>query len=88
MNEARSLMYSISVEANTAQAEHNIRNITSSLGSLQNSAGKINIETNTTQAEHNIRNITSSIGSLEALVQLFVLLSLKVLIVEILFHHH
>ena len=65
MNEARSLMYSIIVEANTAQAEANIRNVTSSLGSLQNSAEKINIEANTTQAEHNIRNITGDIGGLE-----------------------
>ena len=34
MDEARSLTYSINVEANTSQAEASIRNITSNLGGL------------------------------------------------------
>lgn len=60
MDEARRLTYSINVEANTSQAEANIRNITSSIGGLGSS--RINIDADTSQAEANIRNVTSSLG--------------------------
>lgn len=41
MDEARSLTYSINVRADTSQAESNLRNITSSIGSLNNNADSI-----------------------------------------------
>lgn len=63
MDEARSLTYSINVEANTSQAEANIRNITSNLGGLGGST--INIDADTSQAESNIRNVTSSLGGVQ-----------------------
>ena len=47
MDEARSLQYSINVTADTAQAEANIRNVTSSLGNLQGSGSRINIDADT-----------------------------------------
>lgn len=63
MDEARSLTYSINVEANTSQAEASIRNITSNLGGLGGST--INIDADTSQAESNIRNVTSSLGGVQ-----------------------
>lgn len=66
MNEARSLTYSINVEANTLQAESNVRNITSSLGSLQNSGARLNIEADTSHAESNIRSVTGNLGGLQS----------------------
>ena len=47
MDEARSLTYSINVEANTSQAEASIRNITSNLGGLGGST--INIDADISQ---------------------------------------
>lgn len=63
MDEARSLTYSINVEANTSQAEASIRNITSNLGGLGGST--INIDADTSQAESNIRNVTSGLGGVQ-----------------------
>lgn len=63
MDEARSLTYSINVEANTSQAEASIRNITSNLGGLGGST--ISIDADTSQAESNIRNVTSSLGGVQ-----------------------
>ena len=63
MDEARSLTYSINVEANTSQAKASIRNITSNLGGLGGST--INIDADTSQAESNIRNVTSSLGGVQ-----------------------
>lgn len=66
MDEARSLTYSINVEANTAQAEANIRNVTSGLGALQGSGSRINIDADSSQAEAGIRNVTSGLGGLQS----------------------
>ena len=66
MNEARSLTYSINVEANTAQAESNVRNLTSSLGSLQNGGARLNIDADTSHAESNIRSVTGNLGGLQS----------------------
>lgn len=41
MDEARSLTYSINVRADTSQAESNLRNITSNIGSLNNHADSV-----------------------------------------------
>ena len=68
MGEARSLTYSINVEANTAQAESNVRNLTSSLGSLQNGGARLNIEADTSRAESNIRSVTGNLGGLQSQV--------------------
>ena len=68
MGEARSLTYSINVEANTSQAESNVRNLTSSLGSLQNGGARLNIEADTSRAESNIRNVTGNLGGLQSQV--------------------
>lgn len=68
MNEARSLTYSIIVDANTAQAESNVRNLTSSLGDLQNGGARLNIEADTSRAESNIRNVTGNLGGLQSQV--------------------
>lgn len=65
VDEARSLTYSINVEANTAQAEANIRNVTSGLGNLQNNGSQININADTSQAESGIRNVTGGLGGLQ-----------------------
>ena len=65
MDEARSLTYSVNVEADTAQAEANIRNLTSNLGSLQNGGSQIRVDAETSSAESGIRNVTSSLGDLQ-----------------------
>ena len=65
MDEARSLQYSINVTANTAQAEADIRSITSSLGDLQGSGSRITVDADTSQAESNLRNVTSSLGGVQ-----------------------
>ena len=65
MDEARSLQYSINVTADTAQAEANIRNVTSSLGNLQGSGSRINIDADTSGAESSIRSVTSSLGGVQ-----------------------
>lgn len=66
MDEARSLTYSINVSANTSQADENIRNLTSSIGSLQGNGIRIDVSADTSQAESNIRNVTGSLGSLSS----------------------
>lgn len=65
MDEARSLQYSISVTADTSQAEANIRNVTSSIGSLQGSSGRINIDADSSGAESSIRSVTSGLGGVQ-----------------------
>lgn len=65
MDEARSLTYSINVEANTAQAEANIRNITSNLGSLQSGGSQIRVDANTASAESGVRRVTGNLGDLQ-----------------------
>lgn len=65
MDEARSLRYSINVTADTAQAEANIRNVTSSLGSLQGSGSRITIDADTSGAESSIRSVTSDLGGVQ-----------------------
>lgn len=54
MDEARSVSYSINVRANTSQAEASIRNVTSSLGDLRGSGGRINISADSSQADSSI----------------------------------
>ena len=66
MDEARSVSYSINVRANTSQAEASIRNVTSSLGGLQGSGGRINISADSSQADSSIRNVTSNLGGLQS----------------------
>ena len=66
MDEARSLSYSINVEANTSGAEADIRNITSSLGNLQNGGGRINISADTSDADDGIRRVTGELGNLSS----------------------
>ena len=66
MDEARSVSYSINVRANTSQAEASIRNVTSSLGDLQGSGGRINISADSSQADSSIRNVTSNLGGLQS----------------------
>ena len=66
MDEARSVSYSINVRANTSQAEASIRNVTSSLGDLQGSGGRINISADSSQANSSIRNVTSNLGGLQS----------------------
>lgn len=63
MDEARSLTYSINVNANTAQAESGLRNLVGSIGSLQDRT--VDIRADTTQAEGNIRRITGDLGGLQ-----------------------
>ena len=58
--------YSINVRANTSQAEASIRNVTSSLGGLQGSGGRINISADSSQADSSIRNVTSNLGGLQS----------------------
>ena len=66
MDEARSLSYSINVRADTSQAESNLRNITSSLGNLQNNnSSRITVGADTSQAEAGIRSVTSGLGNLQ-----------------------
>lgn len=65
MDEARSLTYSINVEANTSAAESSIRNVTSSLGSLQGSGGRITVDADTSGAESSLRNVTSNLGNVQ-----------------------
>ena len=65
MDEARSLQYSISVSADTAQAEANIRNLTSGLGDLQGGGSRITVDADTSSAESNLRNVTSSLGGVQ-----------------------
>ena len=62
MDEARSLTYSINVEANTAQAESDIRSLTSGLGNLQNGKNTLIIGADTGPAESGIRDVVSSLG--------------------------
>lgn len=66
MDEARSLTYSINVEADTAQAEANIRNLTSNLGSLQSGGSQIRVDAETGSAESGIRRVTSNLGDLQS----------------------
>ena len=64
MDEARSLQYSISVSADTGQAESNIRNLTSSLGSMQ--SARISVGADTSDAEGGIRRVTSGLGEVQS----------------------
>lgn len=64
MDEARSLQYSISVTADTGQAESNIRNLTSSLGSMQ--SARISVGADTSDAEGGIRRVTSGLGEVRS----------------------
>lgn len=66
MNEARSLQYSINISANTGQAESNIRNLTSSLGSLEDNRANIKVSADTSSAEINLQNITGNLGSIKS----------------------
>ena len=66
MDEARSLTYSINVEANTSHGEANIRNLTSSMGNLQNSPGRIRVDADTAHAESNIHKVTGNLGDLHS----------------------
>lgn len=66
MDEARSLQYSISVTADTAQAENSIRGLTSSIGSLQGSGGRISVDADTSSAELGLRSLTGSIGGVQS----------------------
>ena len=62
MDEARSLTYSINVQADTAQAESDLRSIVGSIGGLRDRTVEINADTS--QAGSNIRDITGRIGDL------------------------
>lgn len=64
MNEARSLTYSINVQANTSQAETNIRSLTSEIGGLKSST--LTISADSSQASANIRGISGSLGGLSS----------------------
>lgn len=66
MDEARSLQYSISVTADTGQAESNIRNLTSGLGEMQSGQHRITIGADTGQAEGGIRRVTSGLGDVQS----------------------
>lgn len=66
MDEARSLQYSISVTADTGQAESSIRNLTSGLGEMQSGRHRITIGADTGQAEGGIRRVTSGLGDVQS----------------------
>lgn len=66
MDEARSLQYSIKVNADTGDAESRLRSLTSRLGDLQGNAGKITVNADTSGAESGIRGVTSSLGGLKS----------------------
>ena len=61
MDEARSLQYSITVSADTGQAESNIRSLTSNLGDMQSGRHRITVGADTGQAESGIRRVTSGL---------------------------
>lgn len=61
---ARSLSYSIEVTANTSQAEQNIRNLSSELGTL--TSATITPHVDTSQAEQNVRNLSGELGLLQS----------------------
>lgn len=63
-DEARSLQYSISVSADTGQAESNIRSLTSSLGDMQ--SARISVDADTSGAESSLRRVTSGLGEVQS----------------------
>lgn len=66
MDEARSLQYSITVSADTGQAESNIRSLTSNLGDMQSGRHRITVGADTGQAESGIRRVTSGLGNVQS----------------------
>lgn len=65
-DEARSLSYSIKIEADTAQAEANIRSLTSGLGNLDSNGNKsVKIGADTIDAKSGIYDVTSGLDSIE-----------------------